>query len=145
MDLYILLDKLEELLETSVQIPLSGFSVVKAEQALELLEDIKKSLPDKIRQAELLIQEKEQLIFEAKAEAEKIKLEAEEYAAKLVDENQVLIRAIEEAERIKESAKVEARQLQEEAEQYAKSVLESLQETLYKTVKVIEEDIRQLD
>ena len=95
LSVMILLDRLEELLSGH---RLLGRTWVETDAALELTQKIRATLPDEIREAEWLTSEKERLIFEAQEEAKRILRDAENYAAKLVQDSQIVRQAQHEAE-----------------------------------------------
>jgi len=139
MNLVILLDRLDQMIESATEIPLTGKSLVDAEEALDLIDKIKNALPEEVKRAEWIASERERVMQESKAEAEQIVTEAEEYVSKLVSESEILRRAREEAERLLEQARQEARELEREAKEYADQVLSSLEQALQQTLQAVAE------
>lgn len=139
MNLVILLDRLDQMIESATEIPLTGKSLVDAEEALDLIDKIKNALPEEVRRAEWLNSEKERVMQESRAEAESLVSQAEEYVAKLVSESEVLKRAREEADRIIAEAKQEAQELEREAKEYADQVLSNLEAALKNTLEAVKQ------
>src|SRR5690625_3807622 len=110
MNLVILLDRLDQLIDSAPEIPLTGKSLIDADEALELIDKIRNALPEEVKRAEWLAAEKDRVIQESQVEAERIVVEAEEYVAKLVSENEILKKAKAEAENILEEAREQARE-----------------------------------
>lgn len=137
MNLVGLLDRLDQLIEAAPEIPLTGKSLINAEEALDLLDKIRNALPEEVRRAEWLTQERERVIREGQAEAERMIQEAEEYVQKLVSESEIIKRAKMEADRIMEEARQQAREVQAGADQYALTVLGNLEAQLQQTLEVI--------
>ena len=135
LSVMILLDRLEELLVGRLR--LAGRSWVDAEAGLELVEKIRTTLPDEIREAEWLTSEKTRLLYEAQEEAKRILRDAENYAAKLVQESQVIRQAEQEAEEVLAAARDEAAAIEEEARDYARRIMMQLGESLEKTLRVV--------
>lgn len=139
MNLVILLDRLDQLIGSATEIPLTGKSLVDTEEALDLIDKIRNALPEEVKRAEWLTSEKDRMLKESQAEAERIVVQAEEYAAKLVSESEIVRRAREEAQRILEQARQEARQLEKESQEYAERVLANLEEALQRTMNVVKQ------
>ncbi len=144
MNLILLLDRLEQLIESAPEIPLTGRCLIDADEALELLEKIRQALPEEVKQAEWLTTEKDRVIQEGQAEAERLILQAEEYVAKLVSESEVVKRAQAEATRILEEARRQAQEMEAGAGQYADAILANLQESLEKTLRVVKKGREEL-
>lgn len=144
MDLVILLDRLDQIIESAPEIPLTGKSLINAEEVLDLLDKIRNSIPEQVKRAEWLSAERERVVQEGEAEAERIMAQAEEYVAKLVSETEIMRRAKEDAERILEAARAQAREIQMGADEYALSVLNSLEESLEQTLHIIRKGRGQL-
>ena len=66
MDIFEMLDELEEIIETGSKIPLTGKVVVDAEELLDCLDQIRSVLPEEIRQARWVAKERERMLSEAK-------------------------------------------------------------------------------
>lgn len=134
LSVMILLDRLEELLSGH---RLLGRTWVETDAALELTQKIRTTLPDEIREAEWLTSEKERLIFEAQEEAKRILRDAENYAAKLVHDSQIIRQAQHEAEGFLAEARREAAAVEDDARAYAQHILAQLEENLEKTLRVV--------
>ena len=82
-----LLDTIEDLLEESTGMPLSGGKrIVDVEQIRDYLDDIRANLPVELRQAQSIVSDRAQLIESANAQAQAIVKKAEERARILVSE-----------------------------------------------------------
>ena len=99
-----LLDELEEIVDTAPSVPLTGKIMVESSEILEIVDDIKKSLPEDVKQAKWLKDEKERILAEAKEEYEKIILEAKKQAGFLVDNNDITLKAKKRADSISDAA-----------------------------------------
>lgn len=139
MNLVILLDRLDQLIDSAPEIPLTGKSLINAEEALDLIDKIRNTLPEEVKRAEWLTSEKDRMLKESQVEAERIVVQAEEYAAKMVSESEIVKKAQDEAKNIIENARKEARQMEREASEYAESVLANLEGALQKTLSVVQQ------
>ena len=64
-----LLDELEDIVDTAPNVPLTGKIMVESSEVLEIVDDIRKALPEDVKQAKWLKDEKERILAEAKEEA----------------------------------------------------------------------------
>jgi cell division septum initiation protein DivIVA len=134
-NLMVLLDHLEELVSSSFQI--AGKIFIDREELDELLNKIQIALPEDIKQAEWVSREKERYLEQAQDEAKRIIREAENYAERLIQEDQILIRAEDEARKMIAEAKLTAAEIEAEAKQYANQILERLEDSLDRTLKIV--------
>ena len=144
MNLVILLDRLDQFIDSAPEIPLTGKSLLDADEALDLIDKIRNALPEEVKRAEWLASEKERVMQESQQEAERIVVEAEEYVAKLVSESEIIKKAKEEAKKIIEEARAEAREMEKGAKEYAEGVLNNLQGALERTLAVVKKGKEEL-
>ena len=87
-----LLDTIEDTLEESAGMPLSGGKrIVDVEQIRDYLDEIRQNLPVELRQAQSIVSDRAQLIESANAQAQAIVKKAEERARVLVSEAEIVI------------------------------------------------------
>ncbi len=135
MNLLLLIERLQEIVNSNFQI--AGKILVDREEIEELIEKIQIALPDEIKQAEWVSREKERYLQQANEEARKIISEAEAYAEELIRHDRILAKAEEEANRIIQNARMNAEEIENEARDYAQRILERLEESLDRTLKVV--------
>ena len=70
MDLTTRLSELEELVRDAKSMPLSSSALVNRDEVLELIEALKTSLPDEIKQARWVVKDREELLAKARRDAE---------------------------------------------------------------------------
>ena len=99
-----LLDELEDIVDTAPNVPLTGKIMVESSEVLEIVDDIRKALPEDVKQAKWLKDEKERILAEAKEEYEKIIVEAKKQAGFLVDNNDITLKAKKRADSISDAA-----------------------------------------
>ena len=86
-----ILDQLDELIDRSWSLPLTGGRcVVDADKVRELLDDVRLNMPTEIRQAQSIVADRTEIINNAKKEAETIIARAEKRAAALVDQEEIV-------------------------------------------------------
>jgi len=135
MNLLMLLEYLQKLVDNSFGIV--GKVWIDKEELEELVKKIQIALPEEFKEAEWISREKERYLSQAHEEAKRIVREAENYAEKLVREDQIISRAEEEARRIINEAKRTATDIENDALTYANQILEQLEESLDRTIRVV--------
>ena len=115
MEIFTLIENLEELIAGSSKVPFSQKVMIDQEELNSILEDIKLKLPDELKQAKRIKDERINILNDAEAEANKMIKEAEIQAERtlkeaelkiveMVDENAITRQAIEQKEEIIENA-----------------------------------------
>jgi cell division septum initiation protein DivIVA len=89
---------------------------------------IRAALPEEIKAAGRMVQEREQILESAEAERQRLLEEAREQAALLVSNDEIVRRATEQAQEIIQRATAEAGEIRRSAEGYATRVLANLEE-----------------
>lgn len=137
MNLIILLDQAESLLESCPRVPLTGKVMINSDELLDLLDQIRSALPEEIKRAEWISQEKERLLRDTQEEAARMIKQAEDYARKLLEENELVTEARAEAQKMLREAEVRANEISGGAADYAERVLADLSSHLEHTLKVV--------
>ena len=76
MEIFTLLETLEDILEKSKTIPFTEKSVVEKVQMLDIIKEIRLKLPDELKQAKWIKEERERISAEAQKDADDIIKEA---------------------------------------------------------------------
>ena len=144
MEILSILETLEDLIEKSVNVPVLGKCLVDKEEVLEIIKEIRLKLPDDIKQAKWVKEERQRILLEAQKEANNIIKEAENKIASLVDEHEITKRAYEQANEIVANAQKNARDIRLGTREYADSILNKVEEILRDTIEVIKNDREEL-
>ncbi len=134
-NLILLLDHLEKLSANNFSIV--GKVLIDKDELDELIHKMRIALPEEIKEAEWVSREKEKYLDQAQEEAKRILREAEVYVDRMVREDQITTRAEEEARKIIAEAKKNATHIEADAMQYANSILEQLEESLERTIRIV--------
>lgn len=129
-DIYHLIDRLERLINESWRMPLSTYLVINEDDFLDVIDQMRTAIPQKIKDGEKIMRERERVVAQAEEEAERIVQIAHDDAAKMVEEHELIRSAEARAEMIVERAHREVANLRLEADEYVRSVLVSLDEQL---------------
>lgn len=123
MDLAARIQQLERLVEEAKSMPLSSSVLVSRDELLELVREMRDSLPEEIKQARWVVKDREELLAKARRDAESVVEHGQSEQLRLASREEVVKRAAEEAERILQEAREEARQIRLEAEDYVDAKL----------------------
>ena len=135
MDLASRLSELEEMVRDAKSMPLSSSALLNRDEVLNLIEDLKTSLPDEIKQARWVVKDREELLAKARRDAEAMVEQARAEQLRLASHEAVMQRAKDEAERIVQEAEEDSRRLRLEAEDYVDAKLAQLEGTLQKILE----------
>ena len=144
MELLELLEQLEDTLERGLNVPFSGRCLVRRDEVLELIQDIRLKLPDDIKQARSISEERAHILSEAENRAEEIVRNAETRITAMVDEHEISRKAVEQAEIIIGNAKKNAREIRLGTREYADGVLDKVESILGETMDIIRQNRQEL-
>ncbi|MFP8964031.1 cell division initiation protein [Streptomyces nanhaiensis] len=134
MDVQQKLDDIVAAVEGARSMPMSASCVVNRAELLGMLEEVRQALPGSLAQAQELIGDREQMIAEARQEAQRIIDSAQAERGSLVSGTEIARRAQEEADRILTQARQEAEGIRAEADDYVDSKLANFEVVLSKTI-----------
>jgi vacuolar-type H+-ATPase subunit H len=137
MEILSILETLEDLVEKSVSVPFSGKCVVDKEEILEIVKELRLKLPDDIKQAKWVKEERQRILLDAQKEAANMLKDAEGKIASMVDEHEITQKAYEQANEIVASAQKNAREIRLGTKEYADNILNRVEEILNDTIEVI--------
>src|ERR687891_652735 len=76
MDVLVLIDKLDDLVHNAKPVPLTDQVRVDKEEIYDILDQMRATIPEEIKQARWIVKERQEMLAEAKREAERIVKEA---------------------------------------------------------------------
>jgi hypothetical protein len=89
MDVLVLIDKLDDLVHNAKPVPLTDQVRVDKEEIYDILDQMRATIPEEIKQARWIVKERQEMLAEAKREAERILKEARERQTQLTSEQEV--------------------------------------------------------
>ena len=126
-----ILDMLDELLDRSWNLPLSGGRcVIDAERVRELVDDIRLNLPDEIKQAKAIVKDRTDILTSDKNEAESIVRKAEDRARMLIAQDEVMKQAQAKATEIVTQAQTKSKEIRQASQEFSDDVLKKAEESL---------------
>ena len=138
MDVLVLIDKLDDMIHNAKPIPLTDNVRVDKEEIYDLLDQMRATIPEEIKQARWIVKERQEMLAEAKREAERIVKEANDEQLRLVSEQEVVKQAENHAEDIVEEARAREREIRLGAEDYADDILNTLEVNLEKFLAAVQ-------
>lgn len=144
-DIIFLIERLQSIIETGKRLPLTTNVVVDQAAMLELIDQLRASVPDEVRQAKRVTEEADRIADRAREEADRILGRAQEQAAVLIEERELVKVAKERAGEILDAAGREAAEVRRGADEYAAGVLIRLEGECIKALTSIKRGIDMLD
>jgi F0F1-type ATP synthase membrane subunit b/b' len=145
MDIIFLVEKLEEKIASGRKLPLTGSVIVDQSDALDLIDQLRVTIPEEIRNAKRVNAEVERLLEQAREEAEQILARAQEQATYLIEERELTRQAEEMSDEIVRQAHAEGQEIRRGADDYAAEVLVALEAEVMRTLKTIRHGLELLD
>ena len=137
MDVLVLIDKLDDLVHNAKAVPLTDQVRVDREDIYHILDEMRATIPEEIKQARWIVKERQEMLAEAKREADRIIGEAREQALREAAQTEIVKLAERQAQEIIEEARRQARETRLEMEDWADSILSTLEVNLDKFVGAV--------
>ena len=112
MDILYLVDRLENLIASSPRIPLTNQIRIKEIDILNIVDQMRTSIPDEIKQARRVIQEKERILAQAQADASTLLARAREETERAMNREGLL-----------RTAEARSQELVQQAEEHSRAVI----------------------
>ena len=144
MEIFTLLETLEDILEKSRNVPFSSKCIVDKEEVLDIIKEIRLKLPDELKQAKWVKEERQKILVQAQNEADEIIKEAENRIISMIDEHEITRKAYEQKAEIIETANEMSREISKGTKEYADNVLAGIEVALEDALKVIRNNRKEL-
>ena len=145
MDILYLLDQLEEVLGGGSHLPLTSRTLVDEQEILDILDQIRVAIPDEIKAARRLTQDRDQVLADARAEADRLVQEADAEIAARVADHQLVRTAQARAAEIEERALEEADRMRRETDAYVYRVMQKLRDQIHQVSSTVERGLQELE
>ena len=134
MDIQHLVDRLEDLVDEGRHMPFSKFTMIDEERALELIDQMRISIPEEIEKASRVLSQRDRILAQANEEAARLIQAAREQGVQLMDREATVQAAQSRAANIVEQAKQEAEEVVAGADMYVADTLAKLEGQLAKAL-----------
>jgi hypothetical protein len=132
VDLSTQLQQLEDMVREAKSMPLSSSALLNRDEVLELIEQMKATLPEEVKQARWVVRDREELLAKARRDAERIVEDARAEQLRMATKEEIYRRAEQEAERTRGDADDDARRIRLEAEDYVDARLAQFEIALHR-------------
>lgn len=114
IDIINIIDRLETLIETSKTVPVSGNILMEKKKVLELVDQLRLTVPEEVRNAEDVLAQKDQIISIAQTDARRTKSMAEDELRDRLNQHELVAQAeMKAAQTIREAEERATRMLQQ--------------------------------
>jgi cell division septum initiation protein DivIVA len=144
IDILQMIDRLEELLNESRPLPFTHNVIVDEDRMLDLIDQMRVSIPEEVKKAQQLLAQRDRLIAQAQEEANRTVSLARDRSTELVERDQVVQAAYSQAEQIKAQATADGDTIRREADEYVLETLRSLEMEMERTLNQVRNGIRTL-
>jgi hypothetical protein len=145
MDIQHLVDRLEDLIDEGRHIPFSKSTMIDEERALELIDQMRISIPEEIEKAARVLAQRDRILAQANEEAARVVQLARERGDQLIDNEALVQTAKNRAANIIEAAKQEAEGITADADNYVLDSLSSLEQDLIKLLTIVRNGITEVN
>lgn len=145
MDLLYLLEQLEDVLGAGSRVPLTSRTLVDEQELLDIIDQIRVSIPDEIKAARRLTDERDQVLADARAEADRVLRDADARAAERLAEHSLVRAAQDRAADLEDRAMQHAADIRREADSYAFRVLQKLREQISTVAQTVDRGMDELE
>jgi hypothetical protein len=138
MDIIHLIDRLEMLItEKSFRIPFTSNVVVQEDEFLDIIDQMRVTIPEEVKLAKRTEAERERMLIQAQEEADRVIDVARDKARALTEDHELITFAKERAQEIESEAKKQAETIISESDEYIVDQLSELEEQLMKTLTTV--------
>ena len=138
MDVLVLIDKLDDLVHNAKAVPLTDQVRIDREEIYDILDQMRATIPEEIKQARWIVKERQDMLAEAKREVDRLLAEAREQAVREASQTEIVKQAERQADEIIEDARAREREIRLGAEDYADDILNTLEVNLTKFIAAVQ-------
>ena len=140
MEIMEIIDMMEETIDKSPVVPLSGKIVVDKEDLLDYIQEMRLVFPDEVKEAKWVKEERERILAEAQTRSETMIKNAEEKVVQMIDEHEITKQAVEQANQMVNEAQTKAMEIKTDCDQYADDILNDLEKRLDMLLRKVHDD-----
>jgi vacuolar-type H+-ATPase subunit H len=137
VDVHAKLAEIRQAVEQARSMPMSASAVVNRAELLELIDELKDGLATAFSQADKVISDRDSIIDDGRAEAERIVQDARNERDRIVSDTEVFRVAKRRADEVLEQARTESDELRKETDEYVDGKLANFEITLERTMEAV--------
>src|SRR6478609_60060 len=130
MDVLVLIDKLDDLVHNAKAVPLTDQVRIDREEIYDILDQMRATIPEEIKQARWIVKERQEMLAEAKREVDRLLAEAREQAVREASQTEIVKIAERQADEIVDDARRNAREMKDWADNQLASLEVNLERFL---------------
>ncbi len=130
MDILHLVDRLEELFNSSRQVPFTRSILVDEERFLEIIDQMRIAIPEEVKKAQQVLAQRDRILAQAQEEANRTVQLAKQRAEDQVDRDAIVKGAQARAEQIIAQARLDAEEIRRDADDYVIDALAAVEAEL---------------
>lgn len=142
MDILHLVDRLEELFNNSRAVWFTHNVIVDEDEMLGIIDQMRVSIPEEIKKAQQLLNQRDRMLAQAQEEANRIVELARQKAEQMAEKDQIVQMAQHRADQILQRAQAEADNIKADANDYVADTLGALEIQLSRTLNQVQNGIR---
>lgn len=144
MDIQHLVDRLEDLIDEGRHMPFSKYTMIDEERALEIIDQMRISIPEEIEKAARILAQRDRVLAQANEEAARILQAARQKGEDMLDQEVNVQAAQNRAANVIEQARQQAAQITAEADNYVVQVLSRLEQQLIRNLSTVRNGINEV-
>lgn len=145
MDILHLVDRLEELFNQSRPIPLTHSVIVDEDKFLDIIDQMRISVPEEVKKAQQLFAQKDRVLAQAQEEANRTLELARQKAAELTEKEALVQEARRRADQIVDQARIDADNVKAGADQYALDSLMNIELEIERLLSQVRNGVQVLE
>jgi hypothetical protein len=142
VDILHLIDRLEALVTESFHLPFTSNVIVQEDALLDIIDQMRVSIPEEVKLAKRTEAERERMLLQAQEEANRLVELAREKARQMTEEHELVNYAQQRAQLIEADAYRQADEILAETDDYIIDQLSELEEQLMKTLTTVRNGLR---
>ena len=119
---------------------LQGNVFLDKDELLDIIQEIRLKMPDDLKQAKWIKEERQRILLDAQKEANNIIKTAEDKIISMINENEITKKANEQATEIITNANKRAKEIKGGTRQYADDVLADIEKIMEKTIATLRDN-----
>lgn len=145
MDILYLVDRLENLIAGSRRMPLVNQIIVKESEILSIIEQMRTTIPDEVKQSRRVIQEKERILAQAQADATALLARAREEGERAVNREGLLKVADERSQQLLQKTEEQVHQMIRRAEEHSEHLKVDADAYVVETLRNLREHLTSVE
>ena len=139
MEVLNIIDELEDIIDDAAKVPFAGKCMVDKDALLDLIEELRLKLPEDLKQAKWVKDERQRILSEAQKEAEGIIKSAEEKTIAMINEHEITQEARKKAAELVAAAEQRAKDVMRAAGEYCEDAMKRTEEVVGRSLEELKQ------